>query len=33
MLPEFKKVHRVLCEKLGIEEIPEWVDEIIDMVL
>src|SRR5690606_41717707 len=26
MFPEFKRVHKSLCEKLGIAENPEWVD-------
>jgi hypothetical protein len=29
--PEFKRVHKKLCEKLNIEENSEWVNEIIDM--
>jgi hypothetical protein len=33
IIPEFKKTHKSLCEKLGIEENPEWVDEILGMVL
>lgn len=33
MVPEFKRVHKSLCEKLGIEENPELVDEIINMVM
>jgi predicted nucleotidyltransferase len=30
--PEFKRVHKKLCEKLEIEENSEWVNEIIEMV-
>lgn len=33
MVPEFKRVHKNLCEKLEVEENPEWVDEIINAVL
>lgn len=33
IVPEFKKTHKNLCEKLNIEENSEWVDEIIGMVL
>ncbi|MBA2870290.1 hypothetical protein HNQ85_000548 [Anoxybacillus calidus] len=32
MVPEFKRVHKNLCAKLGIHENPEWVDEIFNMV-
>jgi len=32
MLPEFKRVHKSLCNKLGLEEDPEWVDTILNMV-
>ncbi|KGP91819.1 hypothetical protein N780_15745 [Pontibacillus chungwhensis BH030062] len=32
IIPEFKKTHKSLCEKVGIEENPEWVDEIFGMV-
>jgi hypothetical protein len=33
MVPEFKRVHKCLCEKFGIAENPEWVDEILSMVI
>ncbi|MFC5464148.1 aminoglycoside 6-adenylyltransferase [Lederbergia graminis] len=33
MFPEFKRVHKSLCEKLGIAENPEWVDRILRMVM
>lgn len=33
IIPEFKKTHKSLCEKVEIEEEPEWVDEILGMVL
>ena len=33
IIPEFKKTHKRLCEKVEIEEEPEWVDEILGMVL
>src|SRR5699024_817149 len=29
ILPEFVKVHKSLCKKVGIEENREWVDEIL----
>ncbi|MFB5662494.1 aminoglycoside 6-adenylyltransferase [Alteribacillus sp. HJP-4] len=32
MLPEFKKTHKGLCEKLDMEENSEWIDEIFGMV-
>ncbi|MGD6834432.1 aminoglycoside 6-adenylyltransferase [Sutcliffiella halmapala] len=32
IIPEFIKTHKSLCEKLGIEENPEWVEEILEMV-
>ncbi|WP_197276392.1 hypothetical protein [Bacillus sp. JCM 19034] len=32
MIPEFKKTHRSLCKKVGLEEKTEWVDEILGMV-
>ncbi|MET3697441.1 aminoglycoside 6-adenylyltransferase [Bacillus oleivorans] len=32
IFPEFKRVHKSLCNKLGLEEDPEWVDEILNMV-
>ncbi|MCO0600516.1 hypothetical protein NGI46_24545 [Peribacillus butanolivorans] len=33
IVPEFIKIHKSLCKKLEIEENPEWVDEILDMVV
>ncbi|PUB11127.1 hypothetical protein [Paenisporosarcina sp. OV554] len=33
IVPEFIKTHKSLCEKLGIDENPERVDEILDMVV
>ncbi|WP_369693627.1 hypothetical protein [Lentibacillus sp. CBA3610] len=33
IVPEFKKVHKYLCEKVEIEEQPQWVEEILKMVL
>jgi hypothetical protein len=33
IIPEFREVHKSLCEKLQIEEKPEWVAEIVDMVI
>jgi hypothetical protein len=33
IVPEFKRVHKNLCNKLGIEENPEWVNRIIDMAI
>jgi hypothetical protein len=33
MVPEFKRVHKSLCEKLGMDENPKWVDEILNMVI
>jgi hypothetical protein len=33
MIPEFKKVHKSLCVALGLEENPEWIEEILNMVL
>jgi hypothetical protein len=32
MVPEFKRVHKSFCDKLGLEEDPEWVNEILNMV-
>ncbi len=32
IIPEFKKTHKSLCKKVGINENPEWVDEILGMV-
>lgn len=33
MTPEFLRVHKSLCGKLGIEEKTEWAEEIFNMVL
>jgi len=33
IVPEFIKIHKSLCYKHGIEEKPEWVNEIVNMVL
>ena len=33
MIPEFRRVHKSLCEKVGLAEKPEWVEEIISKVL
>jgi hypothetical protein len=33
IIPEFKKTHKRLCEKLDIKENTEWVDKILGMVL
>lgn len=33
IIPEFKKVHKNLCIKFKIEEDPEWVDKIFEMIL
>ncbi|MED3907551.1 hypothetical protein P4568_17215, partial [Geobacillus thermodenitrificans] len=33
IVPEFKRVHKNLCNKLGIEENSEWINGIIDMVI
>ena len=33
MIPEFRRVHKSLCEKVGLAENPEWVEEIISKVL
>jgi hypothetical protein len=33
IVPEFKRAHKNLCHQLGIEENPEWVNGIIDMVI
>jgi hypothetical protein len=33
IVPEFIKVHKRLCEKYGIEENPEWVKEILNVVI
>jgi hypothetical protein len=30
---EFLRVHKSLCGKLGFEENPKWVEEILNMVL
>lgn len=33
IVPEFKKVHRSLCEELEIEEDLDWINKIINMVV
>lgn len=33
IVPEFKRVHKNLCNMLGIEENPEWVNRIINIYL
>lgn len=33
IVPEFKRVHKNLCNRLEIEENPEWVNRIIDMAI
>ncbi len=33
MIPEFKRVHKNLCEQVGLEEDSKWVDQILRMVL
>lgn len=33
IVPEFKKVHKRLCEKVGMEENSKWVEEILAMAL
>ncbi|MEL3974010.1 nucleotidyltransferase domain-containing protein [Rossellomorea oryzaecorticis] len=33
IIPEFKRVHNRLCEKLGEDERSDWVDEIVGLVL
>lgn len=33
IVPEFIKVHKSLCEKLGMEEDRKWLDGVLDMVL
>lgn len=33
IIPEFIKTHKKLCGKLGIDENPERIDEILDMVV
>lgn len=32
MIPEFKRVHNVLCDRLDLKEDPEWVNRILNMV-
>jgi predicted nucleotidyltransferase len=32
IVPEFKRIHSRLCEKIGEDEKAEWVDEIVEMV-
>jgi hypothetical protein len=33
IVPEFKRVHKNLCNKHGIEENPDWIDGIINMAI
>lgn len=33
IIPELKKTHKSLCEKVSIEENPKWVNEILGMVI
>lgn len=33
IIPEFKKVHKNLCIKFKVEEDPEWVDKVFEMIL
>nr|WP_239587426.1 aminoglycoside 6-adenylyltransferase [Bacillus pakistanensis] len=33
MIPEFKRIHQSLCEKLGVVVDSDWVEEIINKVL
>mgnify|MGYP000846284590 CR=1 FL=1 len=33
IVPEFKKVHRSLCDTLGVQEDSQWVDNIVNMVI
>ncbi|WP_018931203.1 aminoglycoside 6-adenylyltransferase [Gracilibacillus lacisalsi] len=33
IVPEFKRVHLNICNKFGIEERTEWVDEIVHMAI
>lgn len=33
IIPEFIQLHKILCEKLGIEENIEWINEVIGMVI
>ncbi|PYZ93927.1 hypothetical protein CR194_09185 [Salipaludibacillus keqinensis] len=33
IIPEFKKTHKSLCVKVELKEDPEWVDEVLGMVL
>ncbi|MEG9295524.1 nucleotidyltransferase domain-containing protein [Mangrovibacillus sp. Mu-81] len=32
IVPEFKRIHKCLCEKLGEDERSDWVDEIVGLV-
>ncbi|MER2111670.1 MAG: aminoglycoside 6-adenylyltransferase [Solibacillus isronensis] len=33
IIPEFIQIHKKLCEQYGVDENPEWVKEIIDLVM
>ncbi|MHA6260183.1 hypothetical protein ACXYMX_09745 [Sporosarcina sp. CAU 1771] len=33
IIPEFKRVHRILCEQVRLEENADWVDEVLNKVL
>lgn len=33
IVPEFKRIHKTLCNKVGMEESSEWVEEIINMAI
>lgn len=33
IIPEFKKTHKKLCNKVGIEENSDWVEDIFRMIL
>jgi hypothetical protein len=33
IIPEFKQIYKNLCVVLEIDEEPEWVEEILNLVL
>ena len=33
IIPEFIQIHKKVCEQYGVDENPEWVKEIIDLVM
>lgn len=33
IIPEFKRVHNLLCEQVGMDENLEWVEDILNMAL